>query len=432
MTVSLSFGHISRDFPILHRRMHGKRLVYLDSASTSQKPKQVLDAMNSYYASSNANIHRGVYQLSAEATELYEQAHEKTAGFIDCSAREVVFTRNTTEALNLVMYSYGLEHVKRGDNVVVSVLEHHSNFVPWQQLCARVGAELRVVDILSDGTLGVDVFSKAVDNRTKIVAVTQMSNVLGGSVDVRSVGDLVHSYGGILVVDGAQSVPHMPVSVRKLGCDFIAFSGHKMLGPTGIGVLYGREELLRAMPPFLFGGDMIRHVTVEKTTWNELPWKFEAGTPNIAGAIGLGAAVDYLQKIGIEAVCAHEIKLAAYARSRLSGFSDVTLYPNSLHGCNKNENERGIKTSSQRRKKITNASGGILSFNVAGVHAHDVATILASNGVCVRAGHHCCQPLMKRLGVPATVRASFYIYNTKKDVDALCSGLERVRRVFGR
>lgn len=395
-----------KDFPIFARKINGKRLVYLDSASTSQKPRQVIDTMRRYYHNHNANIHRGAYTISEEATMLYESAHQKIADFIGGKAQEVVFTRNTTEAINLVMYSYGLEQVHAGDNIVTTIMEHHSNFVPWQQLCKKKNAELRVVNVRKDGTLDMEQLSRMVDKKTKIVAVTHMSNVLGTINDVEAIAEITHNKGGIILVDGAQSVPHMPIDVRKLDCDFLAFSGHKMLGPTGIGVLYGKEHLLKNMEPFLFGGDMIRQVTVEKTTWNDLPWKFEAGTPNIAGGIGLAAAIDCLNKLGMDNVAAHEKKLLDYGMNVLGSMKDVII----------------DGTAPQR--------GGIVSFNLENIHPHDLATVCSSENVCIRAGHHCCQPLMERLGVPATARASFYVYNTKEDIDALREAIRKARKAL--
>ena len=400
------FGTVCGDFPLFKRKINGKRIVYLDSAATSQKPAVVIKAMQNYYTHSNANIHRGIYQLSEEATQQYEDAHATIGGFIGAGEREVVFTRNATEAVNLVAYSYGLKHVKKGDNIVVSVMDHHSNFVPWQQLCMKMGADFRVADITDVGEIDMESLSSCIDKRTKIVALPQVSNVFGTIVDVPAVADMAHEKGAVLLVDGAQSVPHMAVDVRKLQCDFLAFSGHKMLGPTGIGGLYGREDILNSMDPFLYGGDMIKQVTKEKTTWNELPWKFEAGTPHIEGGIGLAAAVHYLKKMGMENVALHDKKLLAYTTKRFGQMKDVTIYGDS------------------------HQKGGIISFNLRGVHPHDVSSIVASENVCIRAGHHCCQPLMKRLGVAATARASFYVYNTNKDIDVLCNALDNVRRVF--
>lgn len=400
---TINVEKLRQDFPLFN---NGKQLVYLDNAATSQKPVQVIDAMNAYYMQFNANVHRGVYKISEIATEHYEMSHQNVADFIGCRAEEVIFTRNATEALNLVAYAYGIEHVSAGDNVVVSIMEHHSNFVPWQQLCIMKKAELRVVGVTSEGELDVEQLKRAVDGKTKIVALTHMSNVFGNVIDVKEISRIAHAQKAIMVVDTAQSAAHMPVNFSDLECDFLAFSGHKLLGPTGIGVLVGKKELLERMRPFMFGGDMIKSVSVEKTEWNELPWKFEAGTPNIAGAIGLARAIKYLETIGMEAVAAHEKELGAYALERLHALGGITIY-------------------GSRKPR------GTISFNVDGVHAHDVATVLDSIGVCVRAGHHCCQPLMKQLGVSATVRVSFYIYNDKNEVDKLVEGLKKVKQVFG-
>ena len=342
------FGDVRKDFPLLN---NGKKIVYLDNSATSQVPLSVVQAMNDFDTHYRANVHRGVYELSARATAAYEEAHAKVAGFVGCAAEEVIFVRNATEAINLVAYSYGMEHVNPGDNVVVSIMEHHSNFVPWQQLCLRKGASLRVVHVDENGQLDYSQLAGFIDARTKIVTVTQMSNVFGSVVDVSRVVQVAHSKGAVVVVDGAQSVAHMPVNFKELGCDFLAFSGHKMFGPTGIGVLVGRRELLEKMHPFLFGGDMIKSVSIEKTTWNELPWKFEAGTPNISGGIGMGAAVDYIQSVGMDTVQAYERELGAYLLEKLRGMNDVVVYGD-------------------------DSPRGIVSFNLQGVHAHDVATIL--------------------------------------------------------
>ena len=393
---------LKQDFPML---TNGKKIIYIDNAATSQTPKQVTDAMDAYYTKFNANIHRGVYKISEIATEHYERAHQKVAEFIHCRPEEVIFTRNATEALNLVAYAYGMEHVLEGDNVVVSIMEHHSNFVPWQQLCRMKKAEFRVVDVNNHGEVDINQLKSLVDERTKVVAMTQMSNVFGNVIDVKEIGKIAHEKKAVMVVDAAQSVAHIPIHFGDFGCDFLAFSGHKMLGPTGIGVLAGKKELLEKMQPFMFGGDMIKSVSVEKTEWNELPWKFEAGTPNIAGGIGLGNAVDYLKSVGMDAITAHEKALGAYAIEKLKEMKGITIYG-----------------GAQPR--------GTISFNVDGVHAHDVATILDDANVCVRAGHHCCQPLMKKLGVAATARLSLYFYNDKHDVDALVEGLKKVRQVF--
>ncbi len=394
------------DFLILKKKMNDRRLVYLDSASTSQKPRQVLAAMQDFYENDNANIHRGVYPLSERATEQYEKAHEIVAGFIQSEKDEIIFTRNTTESINLVAYAYALKNLIPGDNIVTTIMEHHSNFVPWQQICREKGAELRIIDIDNEGNLKNDGISSLIDKRTKLVAITHTSNVLGTINNIQHIADIAHDNESKILIDGAQSVPHMPVSIKRLKCDFLAFSGHKMLGPTGIGVLFAKKEILRTMQPFMFGGDMIRKVTKENTTWNDLPWKFEAGTPNIAGGIGLAAAVKYLRKKGMDNIMVHEKNLLRYAAGRLSDIKNTAIY-----GAAENK-------------------AGILSFNLKGIHAHDVATIAAQEGVCIRAGHHCCQPLMNHLGVPATARASFYLYNTKQDCDVLLGAIEKAQKVF--
>ena len=392
---------IRGDFPLLSRG-----IVYLDNAATSQKPRQVIEAVARFYESRYANIHRGVHRLSMEASEAYEGAHEVVAGFIGArSWREVIFVRNATEAINLVAYSWGLSNLGRGDEIVVSVMEHHSNLLPWHSVARRAGARLRIVGLRGDYTLDYEELERAVTERTKLVAITQVSNVLGTVVDVRRVARLAHSVGALCLVDGAQSVPHMPVNVRELECDFLAFSGHKMLGPSGIGVLWGREDVLEEMEPFLYGGDMVREVRYAggalEPSWNELPWKFEAGTPNIAGGVGLAEAVRYLQRLGMESVRLHELELTRYALKRLSELEGLELYgpPPELRG-------------------------GVVPFNVRGLDPHTVAALLDQRGIAVRSGFHCAQPLHEYLGLrEGTVRASFYVYNVKEDVDALAEAL---------
>ena len=393
---------VKKDFPLLARKINGKTLVYLDSAATSQKPSHVIDAMTAYYRQSNANVHRGVYALAEEATEAYENAHRKVAEFIGASWDEIVFVRNATEAINLVAYSWALANVKKGDEILVSRMEHHSNLVPWLFVCKRTGAKLKFIEIDRSGDLKWN--AKLVTPRTKLVAVTHVSNVLGTVNDVARIVEDAHKVGARVLVDAAQSVPHMPVRVGDV--DFLVFSGHKMCGPTGIGVLYAKRELLKSMEPFLYGGDMISRVTYEGAEWNKLPWKFEAGTPNVAGAVGLAAAIDYLQKIGMENVRAHEKVLTEYALKKLDKVKGVTIY-----GDPKNR-------------------GGVVPFNLKDVHPHDLASVLDDDGVCVRAGHHCAQPLMGVLGIDSCARASFYIYNTKDDVDALVRAIERAKKVF--
>ncbi len=403
---------IKADFPILDKKVNGRNLVYLDSAATSQKPKQVIDAISDYYRNNNANVHRGIHTLSVEATEAYEGARKKVAGFVGVKdSSEIVFVRNATEAINLVAYSWGRLNIEKGDEVVVTVAEHHSNFVPWQQLAIENGATLKIVPIDSDGELDIEAFEKAISSKTKLVAFFHVSNVLGTINDVKRLSTIVNRKSKArILIDGAQAVPHMPVDISKIGCDFYVFTGHKMLGPTGIGVLWTRRELLSQMPPFLFGGEMISKVQLAKSTWNELPWKFEAGTPDIAGAVGLGAAVDYLSKIGMENVRKHEIELVEYAVKRLSKIKDVQI----------------IGSLDPKKR------GGVVAFNVDDIHAHDVASILDSEGIAIRSGHHCAQPLMEYLGIKSAARASFYIYNDKSDVDKLVEGIEKVRKVFKR
>ncbi len=400
---------IRADFPILARRLYGKPLVYLDNAATSQKPLAVLEAMDRVYRETNANTHRGVYLLAEETTALLEGAREKVARFVDAGdPAECVFVRNATEAMNLVAYSWGGANVKAGDLVVGTVLEHHSNFVPWQQLAAQAGARYEIVDIDEGGKLRRDQYAALLAKRPKLVALTHVSNGLGTINPIAELVAEAKAAGATVLVDGAQAVPHMPVDVRAIGCDFYAFSGHKMMAPTGSGVLWGRRELLEAMSPFLFGGEMIRRVTLARTDWNELPWKFEAGTTDYIAAIGLGAAVDYLEGIGLEAIHEHERELTAYALPRLDELSGVRTFGTRDLACR----------------------AGLVSFEVEGIHPHDLATLLDREGVCVRAGHHCNQPLMDRLGVPATTRASFYAYNTTDEIDTLVAAMRKAQAVF--
>ncbi|MGO8948089.1 MAG: cysteine desulfurase [Ktedonobacterales bacterium] len=397
------------DFPILAREVHGKPLVYLDSAASSQKPRQVMEAMDSFMRTAYANIHRGAYTLSEEATAAYEGARKRVARFINArSVREVIWTRNTTESINLVANSWGGANLKPGDVVLLSEIEHHSNIVPWQLAAARTGARLSYIPVTDEGELDMETFGQLLEKEhPKLVAVTQMSNVLGTLPPVHELVAKAHQAGALILLDGAQSVPHLPVDVRALDCDFLAFSSHKMLGPSGIGVLWARRELLEAMPPFLGGGDMIREVSLQSFTANDLPWKFEAGTPAITEAVGLGAAVDYLNTLGMEHVQAHEQALTSYALEQLAQVPDLVLYGPPAH----------------RR-------GGICSFTLGDIHAHDLATILDNCGVAVRAGHHCAQPLMERYQIPATARASFYVYTTLADIDALVEGLTQARSIF--
>jgi cysteine desulfurase / selenocysteine lyase len=397
------------DFPILSRHVNGKPLVFLDSAASSQKPTAVLDAMERFATTSYANIHRGVYALSEEATRAYERARKIVAKFINArSAREVIFTRNATESVNLVARTWVEANLRPGDVILSTEMEHHSNIVPWQLAAARVGAAVAYVPVTDDGELDMAAYERLLEERKpRLVAVTQMSNVLGTLPPLGEIVAKAHAGGALVLVDGAQSVPHLPVDVRALDCDFLVFSGHKMLGPTGIGVLWARAEILEAMPPFLGGGDMIREVTLDGSTWNDLPWKFEAGTPAIIEAIGLGAAVEYLGALGMERVHAHERALTTYALERLAGIPDLTIYG----------------PPADRR-------GGVVSFTLGDIHAHDLATLLDGDGIAIRAGHHCAQPLMERYQIPATARASFYVYTTSAEIDALAEALERARAVF--
>ncbi|MBI4426155.1 MAG: cysteine desulfurase [Candidatus Kerfeldbacteria bacterium] len=400
---------VRNDFPILRRRIHGKPFAYLDSTATTQKPEAVIQAMDEFQRKFNANVHRGIYTVSEEATALYEGARKKLADFIDAwSEREIVFTRNATEAINLVAYAWGRANVKQGDNVAVSLMEHHSNIVPWQLLTKEVGADLRVAPVNVVGEIDMKKLTDLITRRTKLVAITGMSNVLGTMPDIPRIARMAHRKGALVLVDGAQSVAHMPTDVRKLGADFLAISGHKMLGPSGIGALWARQELLEQMPPFLGGGDMIREVTLEKATWNDVPWKFEAGTPNAVGAVGLGAAVDYLQKLGMGNVHQHEQTLVAYALKKLRAIKGVTIYG-----------------PLDARKK-----GGVIAFNVEGVHSHDLATLLDREGAAIRSGHHCAQPLMRKFGVMATARMSFSVYTTKRDIDQAIAAIEKARKTF--
>jgi cysteine desulfurase / selenocysteine lyase len=405
---ALDVAAVRRDFPILRQRIHGKPLVYLDNAATTQKPQAVLDALVHYYAEENANVHRGVHSLSGRATDSYEAARETVRRFLNAAdAKEIVFPRGTTEAINLVAQTYGRAHVGAGDEIVITEMEHHSNIVPWQILCEEKRAKLRVVPVTDAGELRFDEYERLLNERTKIVAVAHVSNVLGTINPIAEIVRLAQPRGIKVVVDGAQAVAHMPVDVKALGCDFYAFSGHKIFGPTGVGVLYGRKALLESMPVYQSGGGMIGRVTFERTTFADLPYKFEAGTPHIAGAIGLAAALDYLTTIGLERVGAYEEALLSYATDALSEVPGLRLMGTAP------------------------AKASVLSFVLGDVHPHDVGTILDREGVAVRAGHHCCQPLMARLGVPATARASLALYNTHEDVDALVAALRTVQEVFG-
>jgi cysteine desulfurase/selenocysteine lyase len=405
----LNLSSIQRDFPILQVEAHpGVPLVYLDNAATSQKPVQVIEAMGDYYRGYNANVHRGIHRLSEDATEAYEKARERIANFINApDPATVIFTRNTTEAINLVAQSWGRTNLKSGDEILLTEMEHHSNIVPWQLLAEEKGAKVRYIPFTDDGLLDLTNLSELLTERTKIFAFTAMSNVFGTINPTKELVAAAHKVGAITVVDAAQSVPHLPVDVPELDCDFLAFSGHKMCGPTGIGVLYGKRDLLEEMPPFLGGGDMIRRVTFEGALWNDLPWKFEAGTPSIAEGIGLGAAVDYLSSVGMDNIHAHEQFITDYALEALSEVDDMQfLGPPVAH------------------------RGGVVSFNLKGLHPHDISQILDQDGIAIRAGHHCAMPLHQRLSIPASARASFYLYTRPEDIDQLVNSLHRVRKVF--
>ncbi len=393
-------------FPILHQDVNGHPLVYFDSAATSQKPLPVIEALDRYYREYNSNVHRGVHTLGTKATDAYEGAREKVRRFLNAqSAQEIIFTRGTTASLNLVASSYGRANVKEGDEIVITYMEHHSNLIPWQQLAKQTGATLKYIPMQEDGTIDLRDVEATVTEAAKIVAIAHVSNVLGTINPVREIARIAHECGAVVVVDAAQSAPHMKVDVQELDCDFLALSGHKMCGPTGIGVLYGKKKWLEQMEPVEFGGEMIDFVELYDSTWKELPWKFEGGTPIIAGAIGLGAAIDFLEQVGLDAIAAHEHELAQYALERMADIEGVTVY--------------GPKERA-----------GLVTFNIDGVHPHDVATVLDAEGIAIRAGHHCAQPLMKWLGVTATARASFYLYNTKEEIDRFIAALQKAKEYF--
>jgi len=399
--------NIRGDFPLLQT----PGLVYLDSAATTQKPQVVIDALRRYYESQNANVHRGIYRLAETATRLYEGVRDQVARFIGAASRaEIVFTRGTTESINLVAASWGRANLKPGDEILSTEMEHHSNLVPWQAVAKETGAILKHIPLTDDGLLDVSSLGTLLTRRSKLVALTHMSNVLGTINPVSKIAEAARKVGARVLVDGAQSVPNLPVDVRSLGCDFLAFSSHKMLGPTGVGVLWARRDLLEAMEPVQFGGDMIETVELQQSTWNELPWKFEAGTPNIADVIAFGAAIAYLDRLGMANVREHEIRLVRHALKALGSDRRLTLY--------------GPRVAEER--------GGAISFNFGEIHPHDVSTILDRRGICVRAGHHCCQPLMKRFGIHGTTRASVYAYNTEAEINALAAALDEVERIFGR
>lgn len=402
----MNVKEIRKLFPILHQEVNGHPLVYLDSAATSQKPLPVIEAVERYYREYNSNVHRGVHTLGTKATDAYEGAREKVARFLNApDPAQIIFTRGTTSALNLVAWSYARAVLEPGDEIVITPMEHHSNLIPWQQAAKATGATLKYVPLRPDGTIAVEDFAQTVTRRTKIVAVTHVSNVLGTINPIKTFAAIAHEKGAVIVVDGAQSTPHMKVDVQDLDVDFYAFSGHKMCAPTGIGVLYGKRHLLEQMEPVEFGGEMIDTVELYDSTWKEIPWKFEGGTPIIAGAIGLAAAIDFLESVGLDAIRAHEEQLARYALERLRAIDGVTVY---------GPEERA----------------GLITFNVEGVHPHDVATVLDSRGIAVRAGHHCAQPLMRWLGVTATARASFYLYNTEEEIDKLADALQYAKEYF--
>ncbi len=405
----LDVHRIRKDFPILERRVHGKPLVYLDNAATSQKPKRVIDALVQYYTQTNANIHRGIHALSEEATAQYEGARERIAGFIGApKPTTVIFTRNTTEAINLVAHAWGRKHLEEGDEILLTEMEHHSNLVPWQLLAQEKGATLKFIPVTQDGRLALEGLPRLLEGKTKLVSLTWMSNVLGTINPVKEIVEAAHAKGIPVLVDGAQGVAHLPLNVLELNCDFLAFSSHKMLGPTGVGVLYAKEAILEQMDPFLGGGDMIRDVWLDRAIWNDLPWKFEAGTPNIADVIAFGEAVDYLDEIGMSEIRRHEVALTQEALHRLKEVEGLTLY--------------GPTDPTIR--------GAAISFNVNNLHPHDLGQILDGEGIAIRAGHHCCKPLMRKLGVVATARASFYLYNTEEEIDLLVEALKKAKEVF--
>ncbi|MBJ8009654.1 MULTISPECIES: cysteine desulfurase SufS [Bacillus cereus group] len=402
----MNIHEIRKQFPILDQKVNGKQLVYFDSAATSQKPIQVIETLERYYKEYNSNVHRGVHTLGTKATDAYEGAREKVRKFINAkSMEEIIFTRGTTTALNTVAASYGLENVKEGDEIVISYMEHHSNIIPWQQVAKKTGATLKYLPLQPDGTISLEDVRQTVTPNTKIVSIMHVSNVLGTINPVKEIGAIAHENGAIMIVDGAQSAPHMKVDVQDLNCDFYALSAHKMCGPTGVGVLYGKKELLNNMEPIEFGGEMIDFVDLQESTWKELPWKFEAGTPIIGNAIGLGAAIDFLEEIGLHNIEKHEHELAQYALERLSEVDGVTIY--------------GPKHRA-----------GLVTFNIDDVHPHDVATVLDVEGIAVRAGHHCAQPLMKWLKASSTARASFYLYNTKEEIDTFVESLIKTKEYF--
>ena len=400
---------LRNDFPIFKKKIKGKDLVYLDNASTTQKPYSVIESITDFYSNYNSNIHRAVYQLAEEATELYENSRDKIANFINVRPEEIIFTRNTTESINLIAHSWARSNLKKDDVIAITEIEHHSNIVPWQILCQEIGTRLEYVGIDESGFLDVEYLIELISSKkVKLVSISHMSNVLGTIVPIERIIKTAHQYDIPVIVDGAQSVPHMPVDVKKLDCDFLVFSAHKMLGPTGVGVLYAKKEFLEKMKPFMGGGDMIKEVFKFHTNYNEVPYKFEAGTPNIADVVGFGAAIEYLEKIGMENIRKHEISLTEYALESMQSLKYITIY--------------GPRDSNFR--------GGVISFNIADIHPHDLATIMNDHGIAIRSGHHCAQVLMQRLDVPATSRASFYIYNTKEEIDKFVNAIKEAGRIF--
>jgi cysteine desulfurase/selenocysteine lyase len=398
---------IRKDFPILAQTVNGKPLVYLDNAATSQKPQCVIDSLSNYYQTVNSNVHRGVHTLSQLATDDYEAARSKIRALINAeSDQEIVYTRGTTESINLVAYSFGSQNVKSGDEIIISGMEHHSNIVPWQLLCEQKGAVLKVIPITDSGELDINQYESMLSNKTKLVSIVHQSNALGTINPVKEVTEMAHSFGAVVLIDGAQSAPHMKVDVQDIGCDFFAFSGHKLYGPTGIGVLYGRADILDNMIPYQSGGEMIKSVTFDKTIFNVLPHKFEAGTPDIAGAIGLGVAIDYVNDVGLDEINSYESELTAYGTSKLEQIDGLRI----------------IGTSPRK--------GAVLSFTLGDIHPHDIGTILDAEGIAIRTGHHCAQPVMERYGIPATARASMSFYNTKEEIDILAAGIDKVLEIF--
>ena len=404
--MALSTEEIRKDFPILERRINGHPLIYLDSGATSQKPNQVIDAVADYYREYNANVHRGVYALSAEATEHYEEARKKIAKFINAEPEEIIFTKNASEAINMVMYTYGEQNISAGDSITTSIMEHHSNFIPWQVLAKKKNAALSIMDVTPEGEIPKAEYSKI--SKAKLTSIVHASNVLGTINPVKEMGRIAHENEGVILVDGSQSAPHFKVDVKEMDCDFFAFTGHKMLGPTGVGVLYGKKEILEKMPPFLYGGEMVVDAKTDACKWNELPYKFEAGTPNIAGVIGLGRAVEYLNNLGRDNVRTHELELLEYAEKKLNGIEGLEFY--------------GPKSSKKRT--------GVITFNIKGLSSIDLSNFLDEFGIAIRSGYHCAQPVHEKLGILPSARASFYVYNTREEIDILKEKIEEVKKVM--